>query len=193
MSIVFLSFDYFGVGRSKSMINQAERLWQRIIERGSNREENFEESLNLLPGANDEEFQLIEKTLDVSLPEEMKSLYRMYNGQDWQHGGNPFVRNLTLSPTFEIMKNWKFIQEEFDPEDLELDIGEEIKPVLWNSKWIPIAENGGGDYLCIDTDPSESGVVGQVLYFWHDWGNRSVEAKNLFEFIEICMNEELEN
>ena len=174
------------------MINQAEWLWQRIIERGSNIEENFKELLNLQPGASDEEFQLIENTLGVSLPEEMKSFYRMYNGQVWQYGGNSFLRNLTLSPTFEIIENWKCIQEEFDPDDeVELDIGEEIKPVLWHSKWIPIAENGGGDYFCIDTDPSESGVVGQVIYYWHDWGNRSVEAKNLFEFIEICLNEEL--
>ncbi|MCP1359336.1 SMI1/KNR4 family protein [Aneurinibacillus migulanus] len=52
-----------------------------------------------------------------------------------------------------------------------------------------MAENGGGDYLCIDTDPSEAGVVGQVLYFWHNWGKRSIEAKNIFEFIEICLKE----
>lgn len=175
------------------MINQAEWLWRRIIERGSNIEENFKESLNLQPGASDEEIQLIENTLDVSLPEEMKSFYRMYNGQVWQYDGNSFLRNLTLSPTSKIIENWKFLQEEFDPADeLELDIGKEIKPVLWHSKWIPIAENGGGDYLCIDTEPSESGVVGQVIYYWHDWGNRSVEAKNFFEFIEICLNEELE-
>lgn len=45
------------------MINQAEWLWQRIIERGSNSEGNFKEPLNLQPGANDEEFQLIEFTL----------------------------------------------------------------------------------------------------------------------------------
>lgn len=175
------------------MINRAEQLWERIIERGSKIEENFEESLNLQLGASDEDFQLIENTLGVTLPEEMKSFYRVYNGQIWEYGGNPFVRNLTLSPTIEIIENWNFLQEEFDPDDgFEPDFGEGIKPVLWNSKWIPIAENGGGDYLCIDTDPSESGVVGQVLYYWHDWGNRSVEANSLIEFIEICLNEELD-
>ncbi|PDY43955.1 SMI1/KNR4 family protein [Bacillus pseudomycoides] len=173
------------------MINQAEWLWQCIIERGSNAEGNFKESLNLQPGASDEEFQLIEGTLGVTLPEEMKNFYRVYNGQVWKPRVNPFVRNLTLSPTSEIIDNWKFLQEEFDPDDdLEPDIEKELKPVLWNSKWIPIAENGGGDYLCIDTDPSESGVVGQVLYYWHDWGQRSIKAKGLFEFIEICLKEE---
>ncbi|ATP40377.1 SMI1/KNR4 family protein [Solibacillus sp. R5-41] len=174
------------------MINQADRLWKRIIERGSNNGSNFKESLNLQSGASDEEFQLLEDTLGVLLPEEMKSFYRVYNGQVWVTGVNPFVRNLTLSPTSEIIDNWIFLQEEFDPdEDVEPDIEKELKSLLWNSKWIPIAVNGGGDYLCIDTDPSEAGVVGQILYFWHDWGNRSIEAKNIFEFVEICLNEEI--
>lgn len=156
-------------------MNKAELLWQRIIERGSNVERNFKESLNLQSGANDDELQLLENTLGVTVPDEVKSFYKVYNGQVWNPGVNSFVRNLTLSPISEIIDNWKFLEEEFDPDDdMEPDIGEEMKPFLWNSKWIPIAENGGGDYLCIDTDPSEKGIVGQVLYYWHDWGNRSI-------------------
>ncbi len=171
------------------MINQAELLWQRIIEKGTIRQVNFEETLNLQAGTKDEDFQLIENTLHITLPEEMKKIYRVHNGQNWNMGVNSFVRNLTLSPISLIIDNWKFLQNEFEPDELEPDIDSEIKPFLWNPKWIPIAENGGGDYLCLDTDPSEAGSVGQVLYFWHDWGNRSVEARNLFEFIEICIVE----
>lgn len=43
-----------------------------------------------------------------------------------------------------------------------------------------IAENGGGDYLCIDTDPSEVGLTGQVLYYYHDWGKRLYRGKRIF-------------
>ncbi|MEK4426361.1 SMI1/KNR4 family protein [Solibacillus sp. FSL K6-1523] len=174
------------------MIDRANHLWKRIIESGSNNNSNFKESLNLQSGANDEEFQLLEHTLGVTLPEEMKSFYKVYNGQVWENEVNPFVRNLTLSPISEIIDTWNFLQEEFDPDDdLEPNIEKELKPLLWNSKWIPIAANGGGDHLCIDTDPSEVGVAGQILYFWHDWGNRTIEAKNLLEFIEICLNEKI--
>lgn len=173
------------------MENRAEKLWQQIFEKGSPLEEQFQQSLNLQLGASDEELKLVEATLGVTLPEEMKSFYRIHNGQVWKPGVNPFVRNLTLSPTSAIIENWQFLQEEFGPEDaLELDHEEQIKPVLWNKKWIPIAENGGGDYLCIDMDPSESGTVGQILYVWHDWGDRSVEATDLFAFIELCLKEE---
>lgn len=176
------------------MTNKAEELWQRIIERGAMYEENFKECLNLQPGATEEELQLLEETLKVKLPEEVRNFYKMYNGQVWEAGVLAFVRNLMLSPIYEIINNWSFLQEELDLEDdLELDIEEGIKPFFWNSKWIPIAENGGGDYLCIDTDPSEEGVVGQVLYYWHDWENRSVEAKSFFEFIEICLEENYED
>ncbi|MCL1695969.1 SMI1/KNR4 family protein [Lysinibacillus sp. BPa_S21] len=174
------------------MKSEAEILWNRLIEKNSELEVNGREALNLQPGATAEEFQLIETTLGITLPDEMKSFYRIFNGQDWSPGVQPFVRNLTLSPISEIIENWKFLQEEFDPDDLlpDIEYGEEVKPTLWNKKWIPIAENGGGDYLCVDTDPTEKGVVGQVLYFWHDWGDRTIDAKSLFEFIETCLNEE---
>ncbi|SMF79536.1 Cell wall assembly regulator SMI1 [Paenibacillus uliginis N3/975] len=173
------------------MLNDAELLWKRIIEKGIGINENFAEALNLQPGAKDEEFQLLENTLGVILPEQMKAFYKIHNGQEWNLGVESFVRNLTLSPISQIIDNWQFLQDEFDPEDMEADIESGIKPFLWNAKWIPIAENGGGDYLCLDTDPSEAGVTGQVLYYWHDWGKRSVEANNLFEFIGVCMNEDL--
>ncbi|WP_127529459.1 SMI1/KNR4 family protein [Paenibacillus kobensis] len=173
------------------MVNQAEQLWKRIIEKGSKSDANFMASMNLQPGANEEDFQRLEQTLSITMPEQLKVLYAIYNGQVWNIGCNPFLRNLTLSPISNIIDNWNFMQEEFDPDGgLELSNDPRIKPYLWHSKWIPIAENGGGDYLCIDTDPSESGTVGQMLYCWHDWGNRSVEANSLFEFIEICLNEE---
>ncbi|MFB8374901.1 SMI1/KNR4 family protein [Paenibacillus taichungensis] len=176
------------------MIEQAELLWRRIIAKGTGANADFEVALNLQPGARDEELQSVENQLGVTLPEEMKALYRVHNGQTWNISVAPFVRNLTLSPLDQVKENWAFLQEEFDPDDMEPEIEDDaMKPVLWNCKWIPIAENGGGDYLCLDTDPSGSGSVGQVLYFWHDWGHRSVEATGLFEFIQKCMEEKDES
>lgn len=173
------------------MIHTAELIWQNIIGTGANRIDNFVELLNLQPGASEQELRRLEETLGVTLPEEFKSFYSVYNGQIWNSGVEPVIINLYFSLIAEIIDNWTFLQKEFDPDnDLEPEIGEELKQVLWHSKWIPIAENGAGDYLCIDTDPSEKGKIGQILYYYHDWGNRSIEANNLFDFIEICLNEE---
>ena len=61
----------------------------------------------------------------------MKSFYRVYNGQILEPGVNPFVRNLTLSPTSEIIDNWKFLQGEFDPDDdLEPDIEKSLNQLF---------------------------------------------------------------
>ncbi|MGZ7440932.1 SMI1/KNR4 family protein [Paenibacillus sp. TH7-28] len=172
------------------MLKQAERLWSLIIEKGEAKEDGFQEALRLRPGADEAEFEHAEKALGLKFPEEMKTFYQVHNGQDSDLGSEPFVRNLTLSPLGEIVENWNFLREEFEADEMEPDIGQEIKPLLWNDKWIPIAYNGGGDYLCLDMDPAEAGQVGQVLYFWHDWGNRSVEAASLFSFIQMCLEED---
>ncbi|WP_128103167.1 SMI1/KNR4 family protein [Paenibacillus sp. DCT19] len=175
------------------MSRQAEQSWQRIIAKGTSVDPGFEVALHLQPGAKEEDFRSVEHELGVILPEEMKALYRIHDGQIWDIGGAAFVRNLTLTPLVQVKENWAFLQEEFEPDELEPDIDDEIKPLLWNAKWIPIAENGGGDYLCLDTDPASSGNVGQVLYFWHDWGKRSVEASGLFAFLELCIEEEADD
>ncbi|USB33392.1 SMI1/KNR4 family protein [Paenibacillus sp. YPG26] len=172
------------------MINSAELLWRNIITKGTRSNEHFKDQLCLQPGASDEDFQLIETTMDITIPKEMKEFYKIYNGQEWKIGGECFARNLTLSPIRKIIDDWLFLQEEFEPDDLEPEIDREIKPYLWNPRWIPIADNGAGDYLCLDTDPSDVGRIGQVLYFWHDWGQRSVEAQSFFEFLQICLEED---
>lgn len=38
-----------------------------------------------------------------------------------------------------------------------------IKPVWWNSHWLPFAEDSGGNLLCLDLDPGPKGKTGQVL------------------------------
>ena len=86
------------------MNSQADNLWKCIIEKKDR------DALNLQPGATAEEIQLIENTLGVTLPEEMKSFYSVYNGQAWDVGVESFVRNLTLSSLAEIMDNWLFLQ-----------------------------------------------------------------------------------
>ncbi len=172
------------------MDTQAQQLWNRIIAKGLERNPLFEEKLYLYEGATGEDFATLERTLGVQVPAQLQSFYRIHNGQQENKANTCFLRNLTLSSITEIIENWTFLQEEFDPEDIEVDAQPGVKPFAWNAKWIPIASNGGGDYLCIDTDPAEEGTVGQVLYFWHDWEYRSVEATSLFEFIEMALQEE---
>ena len=43
-----------------------------------------------------------------------------------------------------------------------------IQKQWWNSAWIPFADNGGGDYLCLDLAPMACGNPGQVIAMRHD-------------------------
>lgn len=62
------------------MIHSAELIWQNIIDKGANRIDNFVGLLNLQPGASEQEFRRLEETLGITLPEEFKSFYSVYNG-----------------------------------------------------------------------------------------------------------------
>ena len=178
------------IDKENMMETQAEKLWEQIIAKGSAHDPQFENKLHLQSGATDQDFTHLEDVLGVQFPEHLQSFYRIHNGQQENKASACFLRNLTLSSIAEIIENWTFLQDELDPEDWEVDAQQSVKPLAWNSKWIPIAANGGGDYLCIDTDPTEEGTIGQVLYFWHDWEYRSVEATHFFEFVEIALQEE---
>lgn len=41
--------------------------------------------------------------------------------------------------------------------------GREIKPMLWNTAWLPFALDSGGNMRCIDPDPDVEGIRGQII------------------------------
>ncbi len=50
---------------------------------------------------------------------------------------------------------------------------------------IGFSGDGGGNNLCIDMEPAEGGMVGQVITMWHDDATRNLIAPSLTGFIEI--------
>jgi cell wall assembly regulator SMI1 len=58
-----------------------------------------------------------------------------------------------------------------------------IKRVKWNTHWIPILNDGSGDYICIDLDPAEGGVVGQIILTDHEVGPERMLAIGWREFL----------
>jgi cell wall assembly regulator SMI1 len=64
-----------------------------------------------------------------------------------------------------------------------------IKDVWWNSKWIPITYNDQGDHLCIDLDPEEGGIAGQVIDWWHERGATHVVATNVAEWLGLVVSD----
>lgn len=169
---------------------QMDNIWKFIIKKATGTEDDTDNMLKLSSGASEEDLIAVARELNVQLPEEMKAFYSIHNGQARLNGVRPFADNFILLDTNSIIEQWKFLNEEFDGDGLVLEVDSKIKPMLWNSKWIPIADNGGGDCVCIDTDPTKKGLYGQIIDFYHDWGERSVTAKSLSDFLENCINEE---
>lgn len=63
-----------------------------------------------------------------------------------------------------------------------------IKKKYFNHKWIPVFEDGGGNYIGIDLDPDTKGTKGQVIIFGRDEEDMVVLGNNLEQFFDFCLN-----
>ena len=52
----------------------------------------------------------------------------------------------------------------------------------WSPRWILFSVNSS-NALCIDTDPTDAGRLGQVVLFWDDWGHRPIEAPSFRDWL----------
>lgn len=152
---------------------------------------------DLNPGCSSEDIDELERRLDCSLPEDLKTFYRRHNGQKKETTGIfcglPFLRVNELYDQWsvwrELAEGFAREAEDFGDENLALEITGEsypidaVKPIYINLKWIPIAHDGGGNHLGIDLDPGSTGVIGQVINFGRDEKNKFVLASSLTGFI----------
>ncbi|QEG26409.1 SMI1 / KNR4 family protein [Gemmata obscuriglobus] len=59
-----------------------------------------------------------------------------------------------------------------------------IKPVHWNSQWLPVTDAGSGNHFCVDLDPAPGGKVGQIIWFDHEVGPVRVVASGFAAWLE---------
>ena len=81
---------------------------------------------------------------------------------------------------------WEMLKEllemgEFDDQPASCD--DRVTNVWWSTSWIPFADNGGGDYYCIDLAPAKGGKIGQVISHSHETGEHVVLADSLTEYL----------
>lgn len=46
--------------------------------------------------------------------------------------------------------------------------GKGVRADWWNPRWVPVADDGGGDFFCLDLAPARGGTAGQVIVYFHD-------------------------
>lgn len=140
---------------------------------------------DLNPPATDAEIYELEQQLGMTLPADFVKFLKTHNGQkgkaEWLFDGNEFlsIRNILMS-----WSAWVDLMEggDFDDRVSKPDSG--IQTGWWLKGWIPFASNGGGDYLCLDLNPSESGDVGQVIKVFHDFPKRTLVASGFFRWLD---------
>jgi cell wall assembly regulator SMI1 len=70
---------------------------------------------------------------------------------------------------------------EFRGQTARADAG--VRSKWYLADWIPFASNGAGDFLCIDTNPTKKGTVGQIISLEHESPARRLIASSTSEFL----------
>lgn len=136
---------------------------------------------NLAPGASKETIARLEATLGVELPESLKVVWRLNDGQrkTMLQGApltTPSLPTLSFLSTAHVAAVWtswaKLRQRIGEKELAELGaravtmIPHVVKPRFSSPLWIPLwADPIRANYIGLDFDPGPAGLVGQIINF----------------------------
>lgn len=136
------------------------------------------------------DFDKFKNASGYDMPDNLKRIYAMNNGQDpdcmigvWW--------GLSFLPIKEMLQyHLKKIQPiDMSDKDTSFPQGS-IKLLNTNPFWIPFAEDGSYNYLAVDLDPDVNGSVGQVMNYGRDERYKCVIAIDIEEFL-LFMTEEI--
>ena len=130
------------------------------------------------------QIEALEAKYKLKLPTDLKELYLWKNGQNLDDDYKSFFGNKTFLPLEQALD----IRQELNEMLLAKDPEEQFKtPNWWNQGWIPVFENGGGDYLCYDSVGIFTNKPGQILDYYHDEYYRLIYAPGLVLFLEALL------
>lgn len=122
--------------------------------------------------ASEQDIASAEQLLGMALPDSVRSLYTLANGQP--DDAARLLDAFALMPLTEVVDAAAFlndffpggVNEEHPACAMDTDAG--IQPMWWNPRWIPVMTNGSGDYYCVDLAPAGGGTPGQLIGYFHD-------------------------
>ena len=166
-------------------------------------EEGYIDDYEEICGATDEDIKNFEEKFGISLPEDVKELYRYKNGSKFFAlfpciiGERDMAFNLMSLEQVEKSKGYfqnkdallTDFPDYFTKEDIEKMKDERIKPYLFNKKWFPFAEYCDSCYLMLHFDPGVKGKEGQIICYIHDPDEVIYAAESLTELVENIMEE----
>ena len=124
---------------------------------------------SLYPPATKEDFSALnEELLLERLPQDLVTLYKWHNGQSNSctfHQGDDVFSLLSID---QIIDSLLFIKE---------SESQSIGP--WSKNWIPIFDNGSGDFWVYDVQ------TGEIIHYMHDCDDRDTVYRSLKE---LCVS-----
>jgi cell wall assembly regulator SMI1 len=151
---------------------------------------------SLRPGVKDGATEKLQTRLGVMLPADFTDSLHIHDGQkaDADDGLFPLADDVLgampsfrLLPVSEIRREWSMMKELCDLGEFKGRTsrpGRGIGREWWNTGWVPISDNGGGDYFCLDMAPGKGGTAGQVMMFFHDAAERPLLARSFAAWFE---------
>lgn len=153
---------------------------------------------SLRPPASEGDLQSFEALLGQTLPQDVRELYRLADGQiPFQFGQTPYYPGLFVSLPFNpletVTRHWRQAREleaEFNSDEfLSSFPPDAIKIIDSNRGWIPISDDAGGNHIAIDLDPGPAGNFGQVIITGTDEQERVRVASSLSAFLHWAAGE----
>ena len=150
------------------------------------------------PPASEEALARLEAHLHLALPAQLRTLLLSHNG--CRKGDYPLPMRATRPTKWRTLSAGE-AAEEWDrlssiaanqPFTSAVRPVGPVQPVWWSRRWIPIAECGMGDVVCVDTSPMQGGSEGQLVVYEHDFAERKRLYPALLDWLRECADD-LEN
>ncbi|MBX9571610.1 MAG: SMI1/KNR4 family protein [Candidatus Obscuribacterales bacterium] len=160
-------------------------------------DKNLPRSLSSLrAGASDADFARLEDLIGSQLPEEFKSFYSLYDGQEEDDSLGIFfgLRPLPLEEIAREYENWISVAAQLEHDGSLSDGRLRTFPpnhvkMLSAEKWIPFTHDNWGNHIGLDLEPALKGTAGQIINFGSGAHPIFVMGKSFGEFLQRVVAE----
>lgn len=144
-------------------------------------------AMALRPGASDAALDALEQHVGARLPAPVRACLARHDGQD----GFCVLMGYGALAADGIGRAWSqwrsldALNADF-ADTMASDPPGVVKPLYSAPGWIPLAEDGGGNYVGVDLDPDVRGRAGQIIAFGRDEDTKRLLAPDVDAFLGLC-------
>ncbi|ANY08759.1 SMI1/KNR4 family protein [Pseudonocardia sp. HH130630-07] len=151
---------------------------------------------NTRPPAGPSEVAAAEQVFGRPFPDELRATYLLHDGQWNDHPRSPgykpermtslfpaTYRMLPLAEAAAQYRDWLQVVEMVGHEHVTVRAGDPVRAHYWDPGWWPLAVDGGGNALVVDTVPEPGGDPGQIVVAGPDEDERRRVGRGLVDYL----------